>query len=170
MTKSIFLCLGAAAFSLCLSACDALSPDEDESVTYPVDRLLNDTKGRPLDVSIQGRSPNHISFVRKSDGKQFDFAIADLAPSDQTFVHQLPINLERSRTLGSKKGPTPPYIANREKEIAKLTTQVERLIEDKKYATKSTSAGFKRDLDRAKAEIRRLQRQIEVYSEQNPPK
>jgi hypothetical protein len=53
---------------------------------YPVDRLITDSKGRSIDVSITGRGLTHVNFRKKSDNKSFELPLKQLSDRDQTFI------------------------------------------------------------------------------------
>ncbi|NCF90170.1 MAG: hypothetical protein GWQ05_04315 [Verrucomicrobiaceae bacterium] len=154
-----------------LTSCDKIldysaDPPKTESTDdyYPVDRLITDKKGRNIDAKITGKGPDSVSFYRKSDGERFEYLIRDLSVKDKAFVAGLPQNRKHKMTR-----PTPPYIANREKELKQLRRELERL-EDK--ARNSNSGIEKRtirgEINRVSPQVNQLWEQIETYKRQNP--
>ena len=83
---------------------------------------------------------------------------------DKAFVAGLPQNRKHKMTR-----LTPPYIANREKELKQLRRELERL-EDK--ARNSNSGIEKRtirgEINRVSPQVNQLWEQIETYKRQNP--
>lgn len=60
---------------------------------YPQDWTLTDERGRPLRVSIQGRTTDVVKIVLEEDDSTHLYPIATLSEKDQAFLHSLPVNL-----------------------------------------------------------------------------
>ena len=153
-----------------LTSCGKLldySPDppkaDPKKKAYPVDRMITDKKGRALDVTITGKSPNSIRFLGKSDGNSHDYLISNLSVKDQAFVEGLPLNRKHKMVR-----PTPPYIASREKELEELERKITRL-NDKEGNSKSGIKidSLRSEIDRIKPRAEQLREQIETYKRQN---
>jgi len=60
---------------------------------YPQDWTLTDERGRPLRVSIQGRTTDVVKIILQEDNSTHLYPIATLSEKDQAFLHSLPVNL-----------------------------------------------------------------------------
>ncbi len=157
---------------LFLTSCKDPLADVGPKSSYPVDRLLHDSKGRHIDVSILGRGPDHVSFLRKSDGKRYDYLLEDLSAKDRAFLAPLPINLNALRADQRPAKKKPRFVEIRENELAGLNAEMEAMRQ--KLGRREISAiqerSLARDIRMLKPKIERLERQIADYWEQNPPK
>jgi len=168
LTKLWLIGVGCLGF---LASCDKVldySPDPPkppkEESAYPVDRMITDKKGRNIDVKITGKGPDSITFLRKSDGKRFEYLIENLSVKDKAFVEGLPRNLKEKMVR-----PTPPYLASREKELTELNEQVERLkAKIQRASTEFRERTLKSELNRIIPRVEQLTDQIEAYKRQNP--
>ena len=168
MTKWCFLVVALMGF---LTSCDKvfdISPDSPQpdplAAAYPIDRLITDKKGRTIDAKITGKSPDSITFFRKSDGKRFEYPISDLSVKDKAFVEGLPRNRKEKMAR-----PSPPYIAHREKELQSLHEQIARLTAKAEGSSSEIEQrSLKRDIDLLRPRIVKLNEQIETYRRQNP--
>lgn len=59
--------------------------------SYPFERTIVDAKGRKIDVTVVGRSQDHVIFVKTSSEKRHHYPLKSLSVNDQMFFSVLPI-------------------------------------------------------------------------------
>lgn len=99
--------------------------------SLPLDRQITDSKGRKLDVIITARYDKEIAVIRKRDAKPFDLPMEKLSEEDLSFVRSLPVS-EKPREIDD-------YIKNRQKLIANLQKNIDRLNRDVTSGSLTTS-------------------------------
>ncbi|MDC0259542.1 hypothetical protein OAK43_04815 [Verrucomicrobiales bacterium] len=161
---------------LTISSCQKLgesggSDGDNESVSYPVSRLITDANGRELQVEILGRSDDQITIVRQSDSSRFDLPILKLSAADQSFVKRLPLKSapKVASANSTVNSTTPRYIQVRIEDIA----QMKRDIEFKKAEIKSKTLNpiltstRRTQINDLENEIKRITLDIETYKRNN---
>lgn len=161
---------------LTISSCQKLgesggSDGDNESVSYPVSRLITDANGRELQVEILGRSDDQITIVRQSDSSRFDLPISKLSAADQSFVKRLPLkSAPKVASANSTVTSTAPrYIQVRIEDIA----QMKRDIDFKKAEIKSKTLDpiltntRRTQINDLENEIKRITLDIETYKRNN---
>lgn len=162
---------GLAGIGLCLTSCEKIVnvepdpvPEEPIQLRLPLHRLLTDKEGRSIDATITERGPDFIKFIRRSDGKDFDYPLSRLSEKDLLFIKDLPLTITKPMPK-----PTPSYIANRLKEMEELKLRLEVVENDlNRTLSEIKEGGLKGERDRLKQRILSLERQIETYKRQNP--
>ncbi len=149
--------------SLIMISCDR---EPELEAGYPTERQMTDRKGRTLDVVITGRSEEKVAFRRKSDGKTYDYPIAQLAAKDAAFVRTLPVT---KYAVEPVKREVPRYIKHREKEIAELERKLTRLSRELEAPGTVPTRGraIVRESTQAKQRIHELKTEIEEFQAQN---
>ncbi len=123
-------------------------------LTLPVDRLITDSSGRKLDVTITARYGTEIAVTRKKDSKSFDLPIEKLSEADITFVLKLPTS--------SKPEKVDPFVTRRIKMIQNYEKDIIRLREEVVSGNFSTSQmrGKNKEQGKIDLKIQDLQDQI----------
>jgi hypothetical protein len=67
------------------------TPTAHATPRFPVERVLTDRNGRTVAVRLLARSATEVQFMRSSDGRSFQYAIASLSDSDQAFLWNFPV-------------------------------------------------------------------------------
>lgn len=124
-------------------------------IDLPADRVLQNQEGQKLEVQVLARDETQVRIRSNKDDQIYHIDIADLSQSDQVFLRRV-----RESTLPPLPPPTPSEpepvnerIALREREIARLQDNMERLRLEVQSGT--LSQGFINDRNRKIAETAR---------------
>jgi len=79
-------------------------------VALPEDRTITDNAGRKIEATILSQAGDSVRFLRKSDGKIFNFPVAKLSREDQLWLNPLaekPV-VEQEKPTPAPSEPAPP--------------------------------------------------------------
>jgi len=141
-------------------------------VPLPVERLLTDNEGRPLDARIIGKNKTHLTVIRKLDGERFSVAIASLSDADQDFVAGLLDQRAPPAEPGQTKTAEERQESATERELKRWNRELEIIdekIEELQYSMRDPNLnynsprvrGWQKEVYRLRHERREIEKWLE---------
>ncbi|MGK0188421.1 MAG: hypothetical protein ACI9R3_004217 [Verrucomicrobiales bacterium] len=157
-TGRIFRTTAAVLLLWCTSACDSQKSEVKSGL--PIERTITDTNGRSLAVTIIGKDSDTITFIRKSDQKRYTIPLTKLSTGDRNSLNRF-----TNEAAPEKPAKKPQFIANREREIAKLRSKITRLGQEARSGDMDAMIRRQRyrQIDEAHIEIEKIEISITEY-------
>ena len=149
-------------------------------VPLPVERVLTDNQGRPLDARIIGKNKTHLTVIRKLDGERFAIAIASLSDGDQDFVAGLLDQRPPPAEPGQRETAEERQESATERELERWNREldiIDEKIEELQYSMRDPNLngnsprvrGMQKEVDRLRDERREIEKWLEkVRARSNP--